>query len=789
MKTLESFSLLCIVTLLAADSATAQVAATTTDQPAEPAPSAQQPQPTSSPSPSPSATDTSVERIIVTANKIEENIQDVPSSISVITDVQIDNLHATQLTDYAAYVPGLQVVGGGTPGRTSITLRGIAPIGAGAQVGTYIDETPTGSSGFFQGAAGFALDLLPYDIERVEVLRGPQGTLYGAGSMGGLLKYVTRNPDLENREFRVGGGVSGVEGGGDPGWDVSFGANLPLVKDRLALRVSYARNALPGFIDNVVNGKTDINTGTQESSRAALLWQINNDVSLELVFMRQSIDSDNFGQVALDPVTLRPLYGDLKNSVFVDEAFTNDINLYTATLKANLGWADLTVATGYSDLSTFLRGDNTIGFGDLPTLFGLPSGLVKGDLNLRLKKFSQEIRLTSKQTGPLEWQLGVFYTKEDGENKQVTNITQLDGTAYPPLPSPPLPFTNLDPLTDAALPSDYEEVALFGHAAYKITERLKLGAGLRYAYNDQNFTQVINPSSLSALGFFVTPGRTPGSSNESVVTWSVSPQFELAKDVMLYGQVATGYQPGGPNIAFPGVPPTVDASTLISYEVGLKSEFADHKILLNLAAFRIDWKDIQVGTSVNTGIGVVTVLTNAGEATSQGVELSAAFFPIKGLQFGLNGAYTDATLSNDLPTAGTVTPGLSGDGLPYVPEFSGSATVDYYFPIAHDWNAHIGAGFRWVGERPLNFSNRDTSLPPGADITPAPTLDSYYGIDLNADITHGQWTLRAFARNVTDERAYLDMFPFQNALTGANVKVIGVPIQPRTVGLEIEYKF
>lgn len=161
----------------------------------------------------------------MTANKREENVQAVPSSVSVIDDFQLDNLHATQLTDYAPYIPGFTVNSLGTPGQGSIALRGLAPISGGSTVGTYINEVPTGSSGIYERASAFQLDLLPYDIRRVEVLRGPQGTLYGANSIGGLLKYVTLDPTLSTPEFRLGGGLSGVAGSDDVGYDAHLSAD------------------------------------------------------------------------------------------------------------------------------------------------------------------------------------------------------------------------------------------------------------------------------------------------------------------------------------------------------------------------------------------------------------------------------------------------------------------------------------------------------------------------------------------------------------------------------------
>jgi outer membrane receptor protein involved in Fe transport len=308
-----------------------------------------------------------LEEVVVTANKRVENIRDVPSSISVIGEEKIDNFHSTQLSDFQASVPGLAISSNGAPGKTAVSLRGVSALSSSATVGTYLDETPLGSSGVYQAANFFALDLLPYDIQRIEVLRGPQGTLYGASTMGGLIKYVTVEPDLSRTEFRVGGGLSSVKSAGDLGWDARVGANLPLVTDRVGLRVSYARNELPGYIDNSVTGQKDINDGDQTSARAALRWQ-EEAFSLDLVAMRQTIDSDNNALVALDPESLQPLYGDLTNSVFVDEPYNKDVDYYSATVNWDMGWADFVSATGYSETNSFIRQDSTVQFGEVANL-------------------------------------------------------------------------------------------------------------------------------------------------------------------------------------------------------------------------------------------------------------------------------------------------------------------------------------------------------------------------------------------------------------------------------------
>lgn len=728
-----------------------------------------------------------LDTVIVTANKRSQNIRDVASGISVIGGDRLENFGSSQLTDYASYMPGLQVQSNGSPGRTTVSMRGIAPLSSGATVGTYIDETPVGSSGLYQAATVLALDLLPYDIDRIEVLRGPQGTLYGAGSMGGLLKYVTRAPDLEEAEFRAGGGVSDVSGGGELGNNVRAAVNLPIEPGRLGLRMSFSQNNLPGYIDNVL-GEDDFNEGTQRSARAALLWR-GDAASFQLTALQQSISTDNNALVALDPDTLEPIHGDLTTQQFVDEPFDKDIAYFSATLQWDLGWADFTSATGYSDTETVIRSDATVPYGEVANLIlGLPApGSSYFENTFLLDKFTQEFRFASKGDGPVQWLAGAFYSDENGHNSQDVKLNQLDGEPLPP------PYDTIaGTLAFLEIPSDYREIAVFGNVDWKLNDLFTLGAGVRYAQNDQSFSQNVTE------GILLPIQESPNESEEDVFTWSLTPQFHLGEDSLLYAKVATGYQPGGPNVLLPGIPPQVDSSMLTSYELGWKAGFADNRVLLDVAAFRIDWDDIQVLTS----FAGVTGLANGGEATSEGVEFSTQFRATDALTLGFTGTWTDASIAKDYPTVYIpsgpyiveLNTGLGGDPLPYVPEWQWSATADYYFPIG-SWEGHVGGGFRWLDERVNGTTERQvitdgaTGAPLVTTITPPQELDSYYALDLFASVSNDTWSIRGYVKNATDERGYSSMASLSSALTGATAQVNAVPIQPRTVGLEVDFRF
>jgi outer membrane receptor protein involved in Fe transport len=733
---------------------------------------------------------TNLDTVVVTANKRVENVRDVAASISVLDERQLENLGAVSLSDYAAFIPGLQVQNDGSPGLTRVSLRGIAALSSGATVSTYIDEVPVGSSGIYQGASTLMLDLLPYDIGRVEVLRGPQGTLYGAGAIGGLLKYVTRTPDLSTTEARVGVGVRSVQGG-DQGLNLRFGASMPLKDDRLGLRMSFARNEIAAFTDNAVDGRENINGGSQIGARTALSWD-GDSVDLDLGVLHQRIRSDDRAGVALDPDTQRPLFGDDDDLAWQPRPFSKELTLVSLSADWDLGWGDFVSATGWSQTDTVDQIDSTVQFGEVADLLlGLPepgSSFVRYSFDL--DKVTQEFRLQSKGGGTFEWMVGAFYTKEDALQSQFAWLGQRDGSALP------APYDDMfGTLAIINLPSTYKEYALFANGSWRIGERFKIDAGLRQARNDQWFSQNVPTGILAPIG------ETPGESSEDVFTWSLSPQYRFSDNVMVYARAATGYQPGGPNVALAGMPPQVDSSMLDSYEIGLKSQFADRRVTLDVSAFRIDWEDIQVASSFN-GIGG---LVNGGEATSEGVELSSQFRVTDALTLGLNGAYTDATLKNDFDP--TVIPqgafdvilwtGLAGDRMPYSPKTSWTATAEYAFSTAGGLNGQVGAALRWVGSRLNDTTERqrvtaagdpDTLLVPD-EITVPLELDSYRALDLYAGIGTGRWELRAYANNVTGEKAWSTLAPMDGALSGARSHLAAVPIQPRTFGLEIDFRF
>lgn len=696
-----------------------------------------------------------LDEVIVTSQKRSERIQDVPASVSFVSGEALAAQGARGLQDYAAFVPGLQVDTNGTPGQVTVTLRGISPLGSGAAVGSYVDDAPLGSSGFYAQANSFQLDMLPYDLRGVEVLRGPQGTLYGASTMGGLIKYTLAKANSQRVEGALGGDVSGVPSDGDAGYGLRGMLNMPLIKDRLAVRVSAFRQDTGGYIDNPGRSLDNINSVLQSNGRLALSWTPTDDVEVTFDALRQEIRSEGNAIVPLDP-SGRPAVGDLKTNLTFDEPFRQKTDFLKATLNWNLPIGALTAVSSYSESRNRQSIEVTPMFVSLfPLLTGEP-GFSLQAVDIGVDKFTQEVRLTSESGGTFEWLVGAFYTEENVTNEQYISSVGPDRSP-----------NALNPLLTASIPSRYRETAAFGNLTWRPIAPLSISGGLRHSRNDQRYAQFTG----GAFGV----GDGGGTSSENVTTYSASAKYELTPQSMIYTRIASGYQPGGANIAAAGVPPTVGPSKLTNYEFGLKGRFLDNRLMLDAALFRMDWTDIQVIATTPEG---VSFLVNGGKACSQGLEASGLLQVAPGLTLGANLSYTDAAFDGNIAEIGAP----DGLRLPHVPRFSGSVTAEYERSVGGGWDARFGSGLRYVGERPsYNFS---PTIPPVTS-----QEEAYVAVDLNVHLVRDVWDIGVFARNVFDERAYITKGGAIDAVSGNLVQINGALLQPRTIGISVDRRF
>lgn len=692
-----------------------------------------------------------IEEIVVTATKRAESIQVVPASISVLESEQIDNFNATQLADYAGYVPGLTVSSSGIPGLARLTLRGIGS-SASATVSTYIDEVPLGSSSSYGDRGTISLDLVPYDVEQIEVLRGPQGTLYGASSMGGVIKYVTRDPNLEGLEINAGTDFSTVKGGQDPGWGIRGAISGPLVEDEVAISLSGFFKEHPGFIDNAMEGTEDENAGEQKGGRLNMLWAPGDGVAVKLGLLAQDTDYDLGTGIIVDETSGSPVHGDLNSwhAQYLPTESTQELRLFTATVNWSLGGGEFISASSFSRMRSLSTSDQSASF--LPVIGALVGITTSNDL----EKYTQEFRLSSSPGERLEWQAGTFYTQEDYAFRQTGIALTMEGDPAP----------GLNPLLDATMPSSYRDIAAFGDVTWRFSEVLDVTGGLRWSRNTQKFQQtniglLFNPADPSAVD--AVPRVT---ASDSTVNFVFSSRYHFAEESMVYARIASGYRPGGPNVMFAGAPPTFDSDTLVNYEVGLKTELPDRRALMNVALYYIDWDDMH---SVLTTPTLVPYIVNAGNAASKGVELSTTFSPLDGLSIGAHAAYVDAALKEHLPNG----LGRDGDRMPNISRLSASLTADYQRRLTDEHSITLSAGYQYTGSRDSSFASNPGNV----------HLAAYDILDLGVGLASNRWTARLFARNVLDERAYISP-----TRTGPTTFQSGV-FRPRTVGLSFDFFF
>jgi outer membrane receptor protein involved in Fe transport len=748
-----------------------------------------------------------LQEVIVTAQKREERLFDVPMAVTAITSEQLQRQQIVSLGDLQSKVPGLSLTSI-EPGTTRLTLRGQNVGGVGSTVTTYIDDTPFGSSNALVNGFGFTGDFDTWDLERVEVLRGPQGTLYGAGSEGGLLKYVTNAPDPT--KFAAAAQVGGEDVTQGQAGGIGKGMiNLP-VGDRAAFRLSGYYQRLPGYIDDPSLGEKDINHGYRTGVRAAFLVNVTDSLSIRLNAFGQDLHTG--GSPSTDVVgatnlitapanQLQPQHGDFNQQRFINEPNTFKYRIYSGTLNWNIGWGDFTSITSYgttdqngiSDATSFAAapgaGPGTGTYGNVVTSL-LPlvpppppagatatAGLAETQAT-NIKKWTQEFRLASTAAQALEWQVGAFYTHESSALDQTLPVFYIPTQVYVPLPE----AMGGPSFENASLDSLYREFAGFAQFTYHFSPQWDLAFGGRWSENKQSANESVTGVLPTLKG---TPQQlTSGDSSDTDFTYSIAPRWHVSKDTMVYGRVATGYRPGGPNDlpfdAPPSVPRTYQADNTTNYELGVRTDLLERRLSVDVAAFIVDWKKIQLFEFVQVaGTPGFGINANGGTARSKGLEWTLGLTPVTGLTFTLTGAYVDAYLTSAAPDAG----GNDGDRLPYVPKLSTSLDGAYTWRAFSDYNAFAGATWSYIGSRFNDFSTTPTAT--GLAPNPRPELPSYNTVNLRAGLENGRWTFELYCRNVGDTRGIAYYINSTTPNYGGAVNYV----LPRTVGALVTARF
>jgi len=687
--------------------------------------------------------------IIVTAEKHQEYLQDVPIPVTVLTATTLTDNSELRLQDYYTQVPSLNLTQG-IQSSQGLTLRGLS-------AGVLIDDVPI---------SGVVPDIDPGILARIETLRGPQGTLYGASGLGGLVKFVTLDPSTDAVSGRVEAGTNDVHDSYDLGYNVRGSVNVPLTED-LAFRASAFWRQDAGYIDNPSREIDGVNKDDANGGQLTALWRPSDTVSLRLSALYQDIKGGNNYVEAYNAVTLRPLGEFQQSDVAGTGPFERKTAAYSAVLKVKVLGADLTSLTGYNVNSAADYFDVTGPVGPLARLlFGVGGAPVFNYHSAT--NVTQELRLSASVGRKFDWLVGAYYSYQANPFQQYLLATN------------PATGAVAGQLAEINAPQPYTEYAAFVNLTYHFTDRFDVQVGGRESRLTQDFNEIITGPA--------TPYVSPDGSQSPYIqptlhaqsrpfTYLFTPRFKITPDWMVYARLASGFSPGGGNIPGPNVPAQYGPEKTDNYEFGTKADFLNHTLSFDASVYYIQFRDIQLGFINSTTDASYTA--NVGSAKSQGVELSVGSRPASGLRIAAWVVFSDAVLTK-IPPGVTLTGIIAspGDSLPDSSRFSGHVSVDQEFPLSGAVTGFVGATESYLGQREGPYGNINGIYGTQRFVSPA-----YAKMDLRAGAKYDSWTANLYLNNATDRRGLISGDD-QDAF--ANIRYF---IQPRTVGLSIAKSF
>jgi iron complex outermembrane recepter protein len=766
-----------------------------------------------------------LQAITVTATLREQQLSDVPFSVAAPTAADLRERGATNIEEIAANIAGFSVQNLG-PGQSQVAIRGASAgqiardqPGVKEQAGVYLDDVPVSLS-------LFTPDLDLFDVSRVEVLRGPQGTLFGSGSLAGTVRYITNQPELGVRSTFGDLASSQILGGG-VGANVKLGANIP-ISDRAAGRVALYYNQLAGYMDAVQpNLRVDrnVNSGTRVGLRASVRHEPNERFSFTPRVVYQSVRMNGWNRIdaynilANPYTTTRPpiTLGDRELFTQIPEPFTDNYTLGDLNARYDFGKVNLTSITSYSYRDILVVRDagaltSSITGGSL----GLPAKIYTLNAPLddatKTHTATEELRLAGGGARA-RWLVGGFYSKnlrDYGQNLLVSGFEAASGIPTKGLRAP------TDVLFYSDLAYDMKQAAAFGEATVSLTNQLDLTGGLRYFHFSEDRQQVFD-------GIFANDNTgksvvsTPGNTSASGLAPRVIASFKASNALTLNAQASRGFRLGGIND--PLNKPLCTAQDLITfggrdswknetawnYEVGAKSQFMGGRASLNASAFYMDIRDLQL--IVTAGSCSSRLVFNTPKAVSQGVELELTAAPNKFIDFSVSGTYDDSKLKSTLTSTApngqvSVVSGIaSGNRLPSVPKVQGAAAVTLHRPMRSGSNGfftatfnHVGSRFTQIDDEAAGFGSVNlNSFAPntiGGPLTAStfrfdPELPAYDLVNVRVGVTRASWEAALFLNNVTDERALLAL----DRERGTLARVGYLTNQPRTLGVNLTFSY
>jgi len=720
--------------------------------------------------------DVGLEEIVVTATRRSERLQDVPLSISVLSQAELTQKGIVGYEGMAREMPGA-VLNVASDNNVRLTARGISTNGWGAGLQTtttlYLDELPLST-------IGNTVTLNPnlYDIERVEFLRGPQGTLFGSGSLSGALRILTKSPDLAHYDASALVDIGHTPDGGGMRQRYNAMVNFPLIEDKLALRVVGFHRDEEGYVDNVGTGVENSNALEDSGGRAILLWQPTDRLSVRLLGSYE----DSHPQ---DASLTNPTLGERKRYSTRDDLYTSRMQIYNATVNYRFDAAELTSSSTYSNADGFFSVD-------LAGTFARAIPFYLHD-EYETDTFVQELRLVSTPGERIDWVVGAFYLDRDLDlvGQQQSSPEFLAARGITGLPAD---------ATFNSFGSDTRtyELAGFGELAYHLTDQLTLTGGLRYGkyggtldtdagFNSIYFTYALRGirAPLPLVPVAATSTRFDSAERTS---WKASLSYEPSRDLTTYVTVSTGYRTpvynaraGSVSIVNPNdlvIPAGAGSDDLTNYEIGLKARWLDGRLTSNLAAYYIDWRNIQV--QANRPSDSVQFATNVGRAVSQGLEAEITVTPLRGLTFGLNASFNEAEVK-ELSAQEAVISGAQKGSRLASPHLQGSFFGTYNYKFGGAVTGFSSFQIAHVGSFPNGFPNS-----PGTQGVRSPlydSTDSYSYVNVQTGLGIDQLSATLYVENLGNSDAVVYIHP--ESFVDSRYSIL----RPRTYGVRLGYQF
>lgn len=701
----------------------------------------------------------SIEEVVVTATRRSTSLATTPLAISALTNEMLERADVASMADLAAEVTGLNIVNQGA-GLHRPVIRGLQGVGD-SQVGIYLDNTPiTGSPGTANSAGRFSPEIVPVDMERVEVLRGPQGTLYGGGSMGGAIRYITNKPDASGFEGKFGLTASSIDG--SFGYNSDLVLNLPLVEDDLAIRlVGYMRDE-EGYINNVVTGRSDVNEFEKQGARLMVGWTPTDNLTLTGTYISETVDAGARAIVQTD-------LPDLSTRNPGNDATDDDVSIFNLTAEYKASFADIVYSYSAYDRDLFYR------YSAIVDLIGVNPPNLGGSLLIQpqdVESDVHEIRIVSNENDSnFYWTVGAFHSERDTFGlSDLINLDTAGNLIFPdPAGSPGAVEGDIASLTfRRSVDQTQTEKAIFGEVSYVFGEKTTLTAGTRlFEFENRDGGQ-----SLVLLGEPRDPVANPyreASSTHDGEVFKLRLSHEILDDSVIYASWSQGYRSGGVNVELltSGVDPedtptTFEPDRADNYEIGFRGAVNDGRTTVAAAVFLVDWTDMFVNLK-RTDLQLlgggnllnVEFRANAGEAEISGAEVDVETLVGEHLTFSAGATLLSAELGSDVQRFGDSVGALEGDELPFVPDYTFNLTAEYGWNLNNGMKAYVWGGYRYTGTTYGDFNPFVIGTDGQPTTTPNILYTEYgdYGIlNLKFGLEADTWSSSLSIGNVTDER-------------------------------------